>query len=63
MLLEHQRVTRAEFRAYIEQPENTEKWFELIDGVIHEVIMPKIIHAIIVQFVVRILATLCIRVT
>jgi len=45
MLMERQRVTQDEFRAYIEQPENADKWFELMDGVIHEVIMPKPIHA------------------
>jgi Uma2 family endonuclease len=51
MLLERQRVTQDDFRAYIEQPENADKWFELIDGVIHEVIMPKPIHAIVALIV------------
>lgn len=57
MLLERQRVTQDEFRAYIEQPENADKWFELMDGVIHEVIMPKPIHAIVALIVAGILRT------
>ena len=55
MLLERQRVTQDEFRAIIEQPENADKWFELIDGVIHEVIMPKPIHAIVALIVAGVL--------
>lgn len=57
MLLERQRVTQDEFRAYIELPENADKWFELMDGVIHEVIMPKPIHAIVALIVAGILRT------
>lgn len=46
-----------EFREFVNRPENTEKWFEFINGVIHEAIMPKPHQAILETRIAHFLIT------
>jgi Uma2 family endonuclease len=47
MIAQEKTFTAQEFREFTNRPENAGKWFEFINGVIYEAIMPKPIHAII----------------
>ena len=47
VMLERTGATDAEFEATINAPENVDRWFEMIKGMIYEVIMPTPIHAFI----------------
>ncbi len=46
-VIENIRISPAEFEALLNRPENANRWLELFQGVIHEVIMPKPLHGII----------------
>jgi Uma2 family endonuclease len=47
--------TRDEFEAFINLPENQERWFEFYRGIIHEVIMPTPLHAFIASLIARLI--------
>jgi len=45
-----------QFELLINAPENADKWFEMIRGVIYEVVMPTPIHAFIASLIYRLIA-------
>jgi Uma2 family endonuclease len=47
MIAQEKTFTAQEFREFVNRPENAEKWFEFINGVIYEATMPKPVHAVI----------------
>jgi Uma2 family endonuclease len=47
----HQRQTAEDLERLQGLPENREKWFELVNGVIYEVIMPSSIHAFVANLI------------
>jgi Uma2 family endonuclease len=55
VLFERARSTDAEFEARINAPENADKWFEMIKGVIYEVVMPSPLHATIALLIASLL--------
>lgn len=55
VLYEPTRPTDAEFEELINRPENAEKWFEMIRGVIYEVTMASALHAFIASLIYRLI--------
>ncbi|MBI1282170.1 MAG: hypothetical protein GC179_28850 [Anaerolineaceae bacterium] len=53
MVLRERRYTLADLREIEQRPENVDKTFELINGEVHEVTAPEVIHNYIISMLVR----------
>ncbi|MCA0457314.1 MAG: Uma2 family endonuclease [Chloroflexi bacterium] len=50
------KTSQAQFELLINAPENADKWFEMLSGIVYEVVMPTPIHAFIGSLIYRMIA-------